>query len=303
MIQMKGHSHFRAIQLQNHYGLKDQAVISEAEALFTTMAAIQGMPKGDFGVEHLKSIHKHILGDMYPWAGEFRTAKLTVGDQYAESSAPPALLNMEVERVLTALQAEPAESMNAVEFADKMAMYYSKLYALSPFPDGNARAARSMVDAFAEAHQMQVAWEKVPAEAFHAAVKQSLNGNGTGLKQVFRAITDHQDLYALHSVDSIQNKVAEITVAAGLRQGYMPSQSIMSHQDLGKLAGYVKQRLSEDLTAFAAGNSTMRDWEKTSIQHEIHGKVDRQSTGPDALQRALETMQKPSGSRHRLPGL
>jgi fido (protein-threonine AMPylation protein) len=300
---MKGHSNFRAIQLQNNFGLTDQAVIGEAEALFTTMAAIQGMPKGDFGIEHFKSIHKHILGDMYPWAGEFRTAKLSVGDNYAESAAPPALLELEVGRVLTSLKAEPADAMNAVEFADKMAMYYTKLYALSPFPDGNARAARFMVDAFAEKHQMQVAWEKVPAEAFHAAVKQSLNGNSSGLRQVFRAMTDHQDLYALHSVDAIQGKVAEIAVAAGLRDGYMPSQSIASHQDLGKLAGYVKMRLSEDLKAFAAGGSTLRDWEKTSIQHEIHGKVDRQSTGPEALNRALESIQSPSGPRNRLPGL
>ena len=196
---MKGHNNFRPIQLQNNFGLNDQAVIGEAEALFTTMAAIQGMPTGDFGVEHFKSIHKHILGDMYPWAGEFRTAKLSVGDGYADSSAPPALLEMEVGRVLTSLQAEPAESMNAVEFADKMAMYYGKLYALSPFPDGNARASRFMIDAFAEKHQMQVSWEKVPAEAFHAAVKQSLNGNSAGLRQVFRVMTDHQDLYALHA--------------------------------------------------------------------------------------------------------
>lgn len=300
---MKGHSNFRAIQLQNNYGLTDQAVIGEAETLFTTMAAIQGMPKGDFGVAHFKAIHKHILGDMYPWAGEFRNAKLSVGDNYAESSAPPALLEMEVGRVLTSLQSEPADAMNAVELADKMAMYYSKLYALSPFPDGNARAARFMVDAFAEAHQMQVSWEKVPAEAFHAAVKQSLNGNAHGLRQVFRAMTDYQDLYALHSVDAIQGKVAEIAVAAGLRDGYMPTQQIASHQDLGKLASYVKMRLSEDLKAYASGGNTLRDWDKTSIQHELHGKVDRQSTGPEALSRALTNMQRPGAPRSKSPGL
>lgn len=300
---MKGHKNFREIQLQNNYGLTDQAVIGEAEALFTTMAAIQGMPKGDFGVEHFKSIHKHILGDMYPWSGSFRTAKLNVGDGYAEASAPPALLEMEVGRVLKSLQAEPAESMNAVEFADKMAMYYGKLYALSPFPDGNARAARFLVDSFAEQHQMQVSWEKVPAEAFHAAVKQSLNGNSQGLREVFRAMTDHQDLYSLHAVDVIQDKVVEIAQAAGLREGYMPTQAIASNQDLGKLAGYIKLRLSEDLKAYASGGQTMRDWDKTSIKHEIDGKVDRQSTGPEALNRALESMQRQEGPKSRSPGL
>lgn len=287
---MKGHMNFRAIQLQNNYGLTDQAVIAEAETLFTTMAAIQGMPAGDFGVDHFKSIHKHILGDMYPWAGEFRTAKLTIGDGYAETTTPPSLLDMEVGRVLDSMKAEPAESMNVIEFADKMAGYYTKLYALSPFPDGNARAARFMVDAFADKHQMQVSWENVPAEAFHAAVKQSLAGNQHGIQQVFRIMTDHQDLYAQHSVDSINSTMTKIVQSAGLRDGYIPSQSITTQQDLGQLASYVKARLAEDLKNYASGRSTMRDWERTSIQHEMTGKVDRQSSGPEALTRAMEAM-------------
>lgn len=299
---MKGHTNFRSIQLQNNYGLSDQAVISEAETLFTTMAAIQGMPKGDFDSAHLKSIHEHILGDMYPWAGSFRTAKLTIGDGYAETTTPPALLEMEVERVLTSMKAEPAESMNSIEFADKMAGYYTKLYALSPFPDGNARAARFMVDAFAEKHQMQVSWDSVPAEAFHSAVKQSLAGNQHGIKQVFRMMTDHQDLYALHSVDAIQTTMAKIVQKAGLREGYIPSQSITSQNDLGQLAGFVKARLAEDLKNYASGGHTMRDWDKTSIQHEMTGKVDRSMTGPQALSQALDSMNAPP-PKVRGPGM
>ncbi|MBA1280249.1 Fic/DOC family protein [Stutzerimonas stutzeri] len=300
---MKGHTKFRAIQLQNNFGLTDQAVISEAEALFTTMAAIQGPSPGDFDNDHLKAIHKHILGDMYSWAGEFRTAKLTIGDGYAETTTPPSLLEMEVGRVLSALKAEPADAMNVSEFADKMALYYSKLYALSPFPDGNARASRFLIDAFAEKHHMQVSWEKVPAEAFHAAVKQSLAGNSAGLRKVFGMITDHQDLYALHSIDAIQTTMAKIVSTAGLRSEYMPSQTISTHQDLGQLARYVKLRLADDLTKFASGATTMRDWEKTSIAHEMTGKVDRQSSGPEALTRAIHSMAGVSPPKHRGPGL
>lgn len=302
---MKGHSNFRAVQLQNNFGLTDQAVISEAEALFTTLAAIQGSPTGDFDNAHFKAIHKHILGDMYPWAGEFRSAKLTVGDGYAETTTPPSLLEMEVGRVLSSMQAEQVGSMSVSEFADKMAYYYTKLYALSPFPDGNARASRFLLDAFADKHEMQMAWDKIPAEAFHAAVKQSLAGNGNGLKQVFRLITDHQDLYSKHSIDAIQSTMSKIVQTAGLRGDYLPSQSIVSQNDLGQLARYVKLRLAEDLKNHASGAATMRDWEKTSITHELHGRVGRNSSGPEALSQALQTIQ--DTSRHqpkfRGPGL
>ena len=287
---MKGHTNFRAVQLQNNFGLTDQAVISEAEALFTTMAAIQGSPEGNFDTAHIKAIHKHILGDMYPWAGEFRNAKLTVGDGYAETTTPPSLLEMEVSRVLTSMRSEPAESMSVSQFADKMAHYYTKLYALSPFPDGNARASRFLIDAFADKHEMQVSWEKVPSEAFHAAVKQSLTGNSAGLKKVFGMITDHQDLYAQHSIDAIQTTTAKIVQTAGLRTDYIPSHSIATKQDLGQLAQYVKLRLAEDLKNHATGVATMRDWDKTSIKHELTEKVDRQSSGPDVLARAIQAM-------------
>lgn len=299
---MKGHTNFRSVQLQNNYGLTDQAVICEAETLFTTMAAIQGIPSGDFDGDHLKAIHKHILGDMYPWAGEFRTAKLTVGDGYAETTTPANLLDMEVGRVLSSMKAEPAESMTIVEFADKIASYYTKLYALSPFPDGNARASRFMIDAFADKHQMQVSWDSVPAEAFHAAVKQSLGGNHNGIKQMFRMMTDHQDLYAQHSVDAIQVAMTKIVQKAGLRSEYIPSQTIATQNDLGQLAGYVKTRLAEDLRNYASGTKTIRDWDKTSIEHEMTGKVDRHMTGPQALTQALESMNAPS-NKLRGPGL
>src|SRR5690606_23606051 len=134
------------------------------------------------------------------------------------------------------MKAEPVESMPVTAFAAKLAYYYSKLYALSPFPDGNARASRFLIDAFADKHEMQVSWDKVPSEAFHAAVKQSLAGNSAGLKKVFEWITDHQDLYTKHSLDAIQTTKSKIVQAAGLRSEYMPSHAIATHQDLGQLA-------------------------------------------------------------------
>lgn len=301
---MKGHTNFRAVQLQNNFGITDQAVISEAETLFTTMAAIQGSPEGNFDTAHLKAIHKHILGDMYPWAGAFRTAKLIVGDGSTETTTPPSLLEMEVGRVLESMRSLPHDSMSVPEFADKLALYYTKLYALSPFPDGNARAARFLIDALADKHEMQVSWEKVPAEAFHAAVKQSLAGNNSGIKKVFGMITDHQDLYAKHSIDAIQTTTARIVQAAGLRPEYIPSQAIVTHQDIGQLARYVKLQLASDLKSLASGSSTMRDWDKTSINHEMNGMVSRQSSGPEALAKFLEdNAGSQSPPRYRGPSL
>jgi hypothetical protein len=37
--------------------------------------------RGDFGLEHLQAIHRHLFQDVYPWAGEVRTVSIRKGDQ------------------------------------------------------------------------------------------------------------------------------------------------------------------------------------------------------------------------------
>ncbi|CAM5368092.1 hypothetical protein SSTU70S_05713 [Stutzerimonas stutzeri] len=284
---MKGHGKFRAVQFNNHFGLKDQAVINEAEALFTTLAAVQGVPAGDYGTDHLKAIHKHMLGDIYPWAGEFRSAKLMVGDEYATSTAPPALVELEVDRALKALQAERPSELTAIEFADRMAMHYTKLYGISPFPDGNARATRFLLEKFADDHGMQIKWQAVPGDAFNVAVSQALNRKREPLKAIFRHIVDHQDLYALYSVDAVQQKVMAIATAAGLDEHLIPSQRITDSADLRQFARHAKLELAKDLENYQGGNgATRRDWDRTSIQHEINNST-RATSGVRMLHETL----------------
>lgn len=44
---MSGLNPFRKVQLINNFGITDEAVISEAESMFTNLAALQGMPDGN----------------------------------------------------------------------------------------------------------------------------------------------------------------------------------------------------------------------------------------------------------------
>ncbi len=38
------------------------------------MDEIQAEPiRGDFGIEYLQAIHRHLFQNVYPWAGEIRT--------------------------------------------------------------------------------------------------------------------------------------------------------------------------------------------------------------------------------------
>lgn len=296
---MRSHGNFRAIQLDNKFGICDQFVIAEAETLFSTMAAIEGIPDGGFDADHLKSIHKHILGDMYEWAGEFRTAKISVGAGHIESVAPPALIEKETERVLSDMRNEKVADMPAHEFADRMAGYYTRLYAISPFPDGNARTARYLIDKFADQHDMEVRWDEMPADAFHTAVEKSLAGNSGGLRTLLRHVTDYKDLYDMHSVDSIKSKVSGIVEQAGLSDRVLPSQEISTHAELQRMAAFAKLEITRDLERFSTGQRTVRDWFQTSAQHDMESQRDHQK-GHQLLSEAIDSF---NNSRPRSPGL
>jgi len=270
----QGHGRFREIQYVNHFGIRDQFVIAEAETLLTTLALTEGTPDGNLDSQHLKDIHKHLLSDLYPWAGTFRDTDLVIGGNTRRSPSSPSLVDADVSRLLGQLGKEDFSSMTRLEFADTVADYYTKLYTISPFPDGNARTIRAFMDAVAGKHDMQIEWDKVPAQALNGAITSAVNGNQALLKTAMRHIVAPVDLFDLYSVDAARNKSATIIATAGLSNDLIPSSAnLESFDDVSRLARYAKQMVTKSLEQFASGGgSFLRDWSKTSIQH-THAQV------------------------------
>lgn len=65
--------------LINKLGITDYEKLRQAEAdisfvkLFTVD---RDVAPGDFGLEYIKGLHKYILGDIFDWAGNFRTVPM-----------------------------------------------------------------------------------------------------------------------------------------------------------------------------------------------------------------------------------
>ncbi|KZL29763.1 hypothetical protein A3852_29705 [Rhodococcus qingshengii] len=69
--------------LRNRLGYTDPHTLAQAEALIaaTRMAELAANPiDGHFDFAHLQAIHRHLLGDLYEWAGEIRTIDTAPGD-------------------------------------------------------------------------------------------------------------------------------------------------------------------------------------------------------------------------------
>lgn len=296
------HGRFREIQYDNKFGIKDQFVINEAESLLTTLAAVEGMPAGDLGKTHLKALHSHMLGDMYEWAGSFREHDLTVGNSTGVQGAKAAHIDAKLDELVERVQQAPYSRMTRLKFSEAMAGVYTDLYKISPFPDGNARAARAFVDAIAEKHDMQIEWDKVPGQAFNVAVLQSISGKPDSLNRLMDSVTQPLDLYDLHSVKAIKTKTAQIVATAGLSDHLIPGSEITTADDVSKLAVHAKLTLVKSLNEYSmSGSSFQRDWSSTSIEHAQQRTFD-QSKGTEVLKNFLGSVgEQSSGVDYKGP--
>lgn len=97
--------------LINKLGITDYEKLRQAEAdisfvkLFTVD---RDVAPGDFGLEYIKRLHKYILGDIFDWAGDFRTVpmqkeeKILAGDSVRYSH--PNNINSDLSKIIEKLQ-------------------------------------------------------------------------------------------------------------------------------------------------------------------------------------------------------
>jgi cell filamentation protein len=66
--------------LVNKLGLREQAELDAFEAEISTARALEALPEGDLNFQHFKAIHRHLFQDVYEWAGQIRTVRISKGD-------------------------------------------------------------------------------------------------------------------------------------------------------------------------------------------------------------------------------
>jgi cell filamentation protein len=68
--------------LCNRLNIRDVADFAEREAALGAIRIAQLERRfihGNYDLAHLQATHRHIFGDVYPWAGELRTVRISKG--------------------------------------------------------------------------------------------------------------------------------------------------------------------------------------------------------------------------------
>ncbi|MCO5967073.1 Fic/DOC family protein [Actinoallomurus soli] len=163
--------------LVNRLGMNDPRELSQAEADLTYLALARLETRslsGDYDLVHLRSFHKAIFGDVYPWAGELRTVVIAKGHpfclpQFIESAADQIFRGLAREGHLRRLRRSV--------FVERLAFYLGEINAVHPFREGNGRTQRALFGQLARDASFRGNWHRLDADQNTAASIARMRGD------------------------------------------------------------------------------------------------------------------------------
>jgi cell filamentation protein len=137
--------------LRNRLDIRDAADLAEREAALSAIRIAQLERRfipGGFDLAHLKATHRHIFGDVYPWAGQLRTVRISKG---GDLFALPEHIDPYLMRLFADLARDDLlRGLRREQFVERLAHHYAELNAVHPFREGNGRAQRAFLGQIAK---------------------------------------------------------------------------------------------------------------------------------------------------------
>lgn len=160
--------------LKNIPDIRDEAALRRFEAAITAQRSDEPFPAGRLSIRHYRAVHRHLFQDVYGWAGQFRTVRLSKGDSMF---CYPEHIAGEMRRLFAALKdGQYLRGLSAGEFARAAAHFLAELNAIHPFREGNGRAQLSFLSIVADRAGHPLNFAQLDPEAFLAAMIESFAG-------------------------------------------------------------------------------------------------------------------------------
>jgi len=176
---------------KNKANIKDKESLKDFEEMHFSIKSLNP-PEGDFSSNHLKKIHKHLLEDVYDWAGEYRNFPTARGES---AFCRPEFIKQETDKITKAIDISELKKLREKEFVKKLAHTIGELNAIHPFLDGNGRAIRIYAQQIAKAAEYELNIEKIREKPWNQASIESFHGNNKPLERIIsRNLTRTKDL-------------------------------------------------------------------------------------------------------------
>lgn len=173
--------------LVNKFGIKNEKQLSEIEAdiTFAKTSKLEEIPlKGNFDLEHYKSIHKFLFEDLYSWAGELRKINISKkGTNFANADELEYLCTECFQRLK---ENNYYRNTDFDYFVENIVDLYCTLNILHPFREGNGRTERIFISQLIRFNGYDIDFSDIDTDYLMFATIQSAQGITDNLVNLFK---------------------------------------------------------------------------------------------------------------------
>lgn len=172
--------------LMNKLGLTSQNDLDAFEAEISSARAAEPLPAGQLDFARYKAIHHHLFQDVYEWAGQVRTVRLSKG---GNPFCYPENIESQAMRLFDELQADNhLQALGAIDFSRQAAHFVAELNAIHAFREGNGRSQLTFLALLADYAGHPLDLDRLDPEAMLAAMIASFDGQEDTLANVIREL-------------------------------------------------------------------------------------------------------------------
>ncbi len=176
--------------LINLFDVQDEEKLKKLEKVYSLLRLSElqiNEPADPLDVKAFLAIHRYLLQDVYPFAGELRKEMISKG---SSAFAHPKHIEEQLLKIFNELKAENyLKNLPRDQLISRLAYFLSELNALHPFREGNGRSIREFARQLLLNAGYRLDWEKVlePAEIINAFV-DSFNKDTNRLEKLLDEI-------------------------------------------------------------------------------------------------------------------
>jgi cell filamentation protein len=161
--------------LRNNFGAMSAEMLADLEYVATAGRMVQWLCRTPTGLDGLDArvLHRHLFGDVYSWAGEYRTTELLRGDQGFVSRSAIAARMTELHDSAQSI-VDAGTSLDNPRLAYELARLYSEYNQIHPFREGNGRTGAVLLHAVATACDRRLDFAGVTRTEWYAASADSM---------------------------------------------------------------------------------------------------------------------------------
>lgn len=172
--------------LKNKLDLREAADLDAFEAEISTQRSAEPLPGGELDFAHYCAVHHHLFQDVYEWAGQPRTVRISKG---GNPFCFPENIEGQANKLFAELKAANFfQGFSTGTFAEKSAHFLAELNAIHAFREGNGRCQLSFFAMLANDAGYPLDMGKLQPKNMLQAMVDSFDGDEGPLRKLIEEL-------------------------------------------------------------------------------------------------------------------